>query len=335
MKRLVYMTLFFFLLCGNVYAGSASRETVVKARDFMTANMYPSAIALLEKEVFGIGGDLSKGNPRNHEAQFLLGLCYVREGRLDAADERFASAIQLKPDYGYEISKSLKDVGIDAVKQGQLKTALMIFNRAEYYEPAIMGAIVRELVALGNNFLDKGRSDRADIAFAAAVSLNPSSESEVCGRQYAAGLEADDEAVIFAFPLKPYCPTFNRMVGEKLISIARVKAMAGKDAEKEQYKKAAAKYLGEELADVLLPEVIVHGPGEYIFELKAGERTPHWIAFPDGSLSQANFYYKKGSEYLRITEDGRVVGQNESMDGKFLKFKIQAVKNSYIKMVVQ
>lgn len=78
----------------------------------------------------------------------------------------------------------------------------------------------------------------------------------------------------------------------------------------------------------------IYQPGEYTFSLKAGEMTDHWIAFPDGRKSHANFYYKKGSEYLRISEDGRIVGKDESLDGDFLKFKIKAECDSLVIMVV-
>lgn len=310
-----------------------ANDNVKKAKEFMQANMYPAAIALLEKEVFGIDGDLSKGNPRNHEAQYLLGLSYVRVGKLNAGDERFASAIQLKSDYGLKISKGLRDIGIDAIKQGQLKTALTIFDRAGFYQPSIMGDIVRELIALGNGYIGSGWSHRADIAFEAAVSINSAFEGEACAKQYAAGLEADNEAAISLLPQKSYCPSYNRMAGEKLVSIARINAVAGNDSEEERYKKAAVQYLGERMVNDLLPEVKVHGPGEYIFELKAGEMIPYWIDFSDNTRYE--LYSKKGSNYTRINQKGKEIGKDEYTKAEFGWFKFRAISDSYIKMVVE
>lgn len=323
--------LIFLISLNNAFA----KDNVSKAKEFMQANMYPAAIALLEKEVYGIGGDLSKANPRNYEAQFLLGLCYVRESRLKEADERFASAIQLKADYGHKIGIGLKDIGMDSVRQGELKTALTIFNKAEHYEPAITRSTVRELLDLGNSLYSKGREDISDVAFAAAVSLNPDTEKEACDKQYAFGMNADEASVISAFPLKTYCSSYNRIAGEKLIGIATKMAMTAKDAEKERYKKAASRYLGESSVNNLLPEVKIHSPGEYIFELKAGEQTPYWIDSPDGTHTQFQFYSVRGSEYVRVYNDGRVVGQKENIDTKFGKFKIKAMKDSYVTMVVE
>ncbi|MBI1912112.1 MAG: hypothetical protein HYS21_08930 [Deltaproteobacteria bacterium] len=314
---------------------ATAKDNVNKAKEFMQANMYPAAIALLEKEVFGIDGDLSKGNPRNYEAQYLLGLCYVRIGKLNSADERFASAIQLKSDYGRKISKDLKNIGIDAIKQGQLKTALSIFDRALFYEPAIIGETVRELIALGNGYIGGERSARADIAFEASVSINSDSESEACAKQYAAGLEADDKTAITILPFKSYCPSFNRMAGEKLVFIARKNAMAGNDSEKVKYKKFAVQYLGESAVNDLLPEVVVHDPGEYIFELKAGEMTPYWIDFPDGVRGGYQIYYRQGSDFLRLYENGKEVEMDTPYFGKSEKFKIKAINDVYVKMVVQ
>lgn len=331
MKKPIYIALFFFLLCGMAYA----EDNVRKAKEFMDSNMYPEARMLLEKEVLGIGGDLSKGNPRNHEAQFLLGLCYVREGKLNAADDRFRSAVQLKPDYGYKISRALKDVGMDVVRQDQLKTALMIFERAEYYEPAIMKNVVRELLATGKTFLGNGREDKADTAFTAAITIDPSSEAEACNPQYAAGWKATDEIAISAYPLKTYCPTSNKMVGERLATIARNKAMTGKEAEKERYKKAAVKYLGEEFVDVLLPEVVVHDPGEYIFELKAGEQVPYWIDFPDNRKTEYKISSTIGSEFEKLYSDGKVIGMNDYYGGKYLKLKFRCKTDCRIWMVVE
>ena len=59
-----------------VLAGCGSND-VKKAKDFITVGMYPQAMELLKKRI----GE----NPKDAEAQFLLGSCYIHTDNLSGA----------------------------------------------------------------------------------------------------------------------------------------------------------------------------------------------------------------------------------------------------------
>ena len=114
-----------FMFASHVYAIFDSN--VKKAKEFMQAGMYPQAIALLEKEI--------NEEPTNDEAHFQLGICYINQNNYSGADERFASAVKLKPDYGYEIGKEFKKASDEALKIGNLSSASSLFDKAIIYDP--------------------------------------------------------------------------------------------------------------------------------------------------------------------------------------------------------
>ena len=59
-----------------VLAGCGSND-VKKTKDFITVGMYPQAMELLKKRI----GE----NPKDAEAQFLLGSCYIHTDNLSGA----------------------------------------------------------------------------------------------------------------------------------------------------------------------------------------------------------------------------------------------------------
>lgn len=78
----------------------------------------------------------------------------------------------------------------------------------------------------------------------------------------------------------------------------------------------------------------VYQPGEYTFSLKAGEQTDRWITFPDGRCTNYKFFRGENSEFVREYPDGSVFDMNAVIDRPLQKFKLRAVKDSSIKMVI-
>ena len=136
---------FIVLLVVAVFISNANAlldGNVEKAKDFMQAGMYPQAIALLEKEI--------NDDPTNAEAHFQLGICYINQSNYSGADERFASAVRLKPDYGYEIGKEyMKALEFYVAKEGISleKTALVesLSDKAVEYDPGLKKEIAKKL----------------------------------------------------------------------------------------------------------------------------------------------------------------------------------------------
>jgi tetratricopeptide (TPR) repeat protein len=139
---------------------------VKKAKDFMAAGMYPQAIELLNKRI--------NDEPTDAEAHFVLATCYVQTGNFKGADERFASAVRLQPDYGYKIGAEYKKVGDQALSAGDTGRAEVLYKRAMNYQPKLGGEISKAVYDKGKAQFDQGQYDRADSLFALASQFDPS-----------------------------------------------------------------------------------------------------------------------------------------------------------------
>ncbi len=311
------------------FAGVAMAGNVGKAQDFLKAGMVPQAIQLLKKEI--------NESPTNAEAHFELGKCYVNQGQFASADERFASAVRLDADYGKKIGGIYKTAGYTAVDRGEANNAINLFNKAVQFESGIRGEVVNNLFPKAKAFVEKGNYGLADTRFAVVVNLDQSYKREACQLYGELGNKASDaNSIAFYGRASQYCSDYNERAGNRYLDLAKITAkIPEKKAETEKYRKVASDFLGKEKVESILPDTIVYQPGEYIFELKAGEQTPNWITFPDGRNNNFQFFHTQESQYKRVYDDGTSVGQNETTKRLQDKFKIVATKNSYIKMVVQ
>ncbi len=140
-----------FVFTSSVYALFDSN--VKKAKEFMQAEMYPQAIALLEKEI--------SEEPTNADAHFQLGICYINQNKYSGADERFASAVKLKPDYGYKIGKEFKKASDDALKKENLSSASALFDKAIIYDPSYKKQGYEFFMSLGNRSQSEHYYDQA------------------------------------------------------------------------------------------------------------------------------------------------------------------------------
>jgi tetratricopeptide (TPR) repeat protein len=129
----VLLAVFMFV----AHAHALFDSNVDKAKDFMQAGMYPQAAALLEKEI--------NDNPTNAEAHFQLGICYVNQGNYSSADERFASAVRLEPDYGYKIGREYMKALEYSVEKEQYSLAESLSDKVVEYDPGLKKAVAEKL----------------------------------------------------------------------------------------------------------------------------------------------------------------------------------------------
>jgi tetratricopeptide (TPR) repeat protein len=253
---------------------------VDKAKEFMTAGMYPQAIELLNKRIMD--------KPTDAEAHFQLGICYINTGSYSQADERFASAVRIKSDYGYQIGGEYKKVGLSTLDKGNDSTALTLFKQAIKYQPDLKTGITDQL-------FEKGKA-QPDRYFSMVLNLDPSQKSKVADYYKSLSDKTTDEEGKIAYLKKAadidsarYGEKYNadaQVLGRKYLDLAKKNAVIpGKEEEKKKYKKLAIEYLGKEVVETELPEVYVLSPdtnnipknvnGYHVFEIKKGERTPY------------------------------------------------------------
>ncbi len=119
----------------------------------MEAGMYPQAISLLEKRV--------NEKPTDAEAHYELGVCYINTGNFRGADQRFASAVKLKPDYGFEIGGEYQKAGNDVLNNGNSRQANRLYIQAVKYQPNLKQKIAQYCFNKGASELNKGCFDIA------------------------------------------------------------------------------------------------------------------------------------------------------------------------------
>ncbi len=128
-KGLLFGTCFLLMFVFVSQSSALFKNNMKKANDFMKNGMYSQAISILEKAVIE--------NLTNAEVHFLLGISYINNGNLWGANEVFASAVQLNPDYGYEIGKEYKKAADKAFAKGNFLSASSLFEKAVEYSPMI------------------------------------------------------------------------------------------------------------------------------------------------------------------------------------------------------
>ncbi len=106
----ITLSVFVVVVVLSVAVNAFSWGEVKKAREFMQAGMYPQAIELLTKRI--------NDKPADGEAHFQLGVCFINTGNFSKADERFGSAVRLKPAYGYKIGGQYKKTGSEKLNNG-------------------------------------------------------------------------------------------------------------------------------------------------------------------------------------------------------------------------
>lgn len=354
-KRMFLTSLVVLAVC--ISANIAFAGNVEKAREFMKAGMYPQAVAILEKEIYG--DQQTKANPTNAEAHFQLGACYVNQLNFSMADDRFASAVQLKPEYGYKISKIYRNAGNFYIDKGQAKEAEALFRKAIEYQPGLREIITEEMFAQGKALIQDNNFSQADDRFvivssldAPAINLSVDTNTgtttgtvrkaytEKIGEIYfnLGSLTSGKQSFDFYDKARKYCSSYSQIIGRRLLDIARAKAkIPGAEKETDIYRKEAIKHLGVTKVNSELPECKVYPSGTYYFSLKAGEQTNHWITFPVGKGRYD--INSKNSMFKVLYDDGDI--SPGWTPGNFpkktdFKFKIIAVTDQpEIEMVIK
>lgn len=169
-------------LCVVFVLGGCGKSDVEKAQEFIAAGMYPQAMELLNKRI--------TENPKDAKAHFLLGSSYIYTGNLSGADERFASAVRLKTDYGFKIGTEYKKAGSEAIINGDIDKAQRLFGQAVRYQANLRMKISEELFTEGQGLFEQGQRDQADSRFLIAHQLNPCKGAAIAALYFKASQQA-------------------------------------------------------------------------------------------------------------------------------------------------
>ena len=172
--RIVFLLIFVLAVCGNAFA----LGEVKKAKEFMASEIYPKAIALLEKRI--------AEKPTDTEAHFLIGVCYMKQHNYSRADEWFTITVDLDSVYGDKIGDEYKKAGEVALNEDQMKEARTLFKKAIHYQPNLKYRIIESC-------FQKGES-----AFELIIELDPNQASTIADKYNIKSGEAENEEMELA-----------------------------------------------------------------------------------------------------------------------------------------
>lgn len=266
--RTMFLLIFVLSVCGNAFA----LGEVKKAKKLMTSEIYPQAIALLEKRI--------AEKPTDAEAHFLLGVCYIKQQDYSGADEWFTSTVALDSAYGNKIGDEYKRAGEMALNEDQMKEALTLFKKAIHYQPNLKDGIVESC-------FQKGES-----AFELILDLDPNQKSIVADKYDILSGEAENEEMKIANLKKAAekdpgrygeeYKTRSKELGQKYLDLAYENAgWLGRQKAAADFEQLARKYLGDSPVDekfaIQIHDHNVDGSKRRVsFKIEAGKITPVW-----------------------------------------------------------
>lgn len=341
-----------------------------RAKDFMQAQRYRDAAAVLEKVV--------KAEPENGEAFFHLGLCRLRDRDYRSADVHFRRAFALRPSYGYVIGTELKTAGAGLLSRGMYAEAHRLLVNAAEYQPGLRKVIAvdyidagtaqlakgrwneasrlyREAVAyrpdarrivasltfdIGSDYANNGHYDRADAVFAITVAFDGLRRAAVSDQYRFLGDRADEQDCLAMYRRAAhYGSRHNAAIGKRLLAIAATRKT---EREARRYRQEASFYVP------VRDDSKLYLPGTYLFALGPNETIDHWIrlpAFMSGAMlfsadNRFELQFDDGIRYDKTKQesapDGRLLFYLKPLDKPSYKFKIHALsQQSRIIMVVQ
>ena len=245
MKSFIRFVLVFFVivLSSNSYAFQS--KAIKKATDYMSAGMKREAIEALE---YGI-----MERPKDHEAHWMLGKLYLEGDSYYSADERFKSAVLLKPSYKSKLGSLYKTVGMSKLNEVKPDEGVSLLNKAINLNPNFKKEILEESFDSGKKYILIGKPKKVDRLFNFIISKDRTFADDICEFLVSTGdkLSKTRDKVCFYQKAIKYNPSVdNRTIGLKIAKIA-VNEWPSKDAKR--YKKIAGGILDKDTMDQIFP----------------------------------------------------------------------------------
>ncbi|MCD4732115.1 MAG: tetratricopeptide repeat protein [Bacteroidales bacterium] len=166
MKRAV-IQVFVMIICLSVCNSAFAffNSDVKKAKKFMSAQMYPQAIELLNKRI--------NEKPDDAEAHFQLGKCYLKIGNSGKAKNRFKSAVSLDKDYGKSIGEFFFKEGENILNNGNERLAEQFFDEAIFFNTSNKNSISTIYFNKMKDSLAKNNINSAKYCYSKIQSYDP------------------------------------------------------------------------------------------------------------------------------------------------------------------
>ena len=183
-----------------------------------------------------------------------------------------------------------------------METAKRLFDGAIKWDGNLKSQIAKSL-------FDNGQ-------YELAILYNPGFRESLADKFYAKGEAANSEASLpYYRQAKKFSAKYNEAVKAKLLAIAKTKF---EEKDITFWREAAAEF------GKIPPDYKIYEPGTYTFSLKAGEKTDHWITFPNGVIS--NYHLRSDDDKFQLLyDDGEVVPAWTPGDWPANKYKFKII----------
>ena len=288
----MFRTIIVILAAIILIATPVLADNLSAAKKFMGKGQYPQAEAVFQA--------LVEKDGQNADSYYWWGVCRLKQGRV--ADQLFLKAIGLKPAYNESIGKLYQREAEAFLRKGQADTARNLFDSAVSWDKTLKLAIGQYLFNLGQYDL--------------AIRYAPEVGNKVADIFYAKA-EALDGANRLPYyrQAKKFSAKYNEVIKAKLLAIAKTKF---EEKDITFWREAAAEF------GKIPPDYKIYEPGTYTFSLKAGEKTDHWITFPNGVIS--NYHLRSDDDKFQLLyDDGEVVPAWTPGDWPANKYKFKII----------
>jgi tetratricopeptide (TPR) repeat protein len=301
------------LLVISVPAYALFNSDVKKAKEYIQAGMIPQAIELLNKRI--------NDKPTDAEAHFILGKCYLQQGNMSAAAQRFESAIKLDPNNRQKAGSVYKDAGNDRLAKGDLPGGQRLYMGAIQYSPSLKPQIGQACFDRGAGSLNKAYLDMA-------ISIDSAYKMKAYNLIMDKADAASDDACLELYEMAAgYCGKEcdrSKAAGERLLSISKsIEANSRSDKRVGNYRNIAGMFIH------VPPDYKVYGPGDNPeFALRAGTSTDHYIRFENETHVRIISSLNKG-QYEFLPRNGKPVSVylGEKTPDGLNDYKIRAIKD--------
>lgn len=288
---------------------------VKKAKEFIKADMYPQAIELLNKRI--------NDKPTDAEAHFILGSCYLHQGDMGRADQRFESAVKLESKYGAEVAAEFQKAGNDSLDQANLRRAQYLHSKAIQYSSGL-----RSQIAQG--CFDRGAASMNIPFFDMAASLDPSFKMKA----YSLIMDKVEKITHPKDKIQLYRTAlgFNHEAKQPIIeAVVAIAKNQDRRMVEPEIKRFPVDVSAQIMTIVWPPDFVKYKAGE-IAEfppLKAGNYT-HFIKTELGTSFDVQY---KNGDYEVVTRSGKVYPKGTPISYLQEDFRIHALTDCLVRVV--
>jgi len=160
-----------------VFSFGCTSKEMKKAKEFMDASMYEQAISLLEIEI--------QANPKNAEASYLLGKCYLETSNNNKVEECFKRAILLDTDLKENIGNIYFEKSLDLYKKSDFRYANSYYEEGLKYNPAYKDNFAKQLFDYTSEFSETTtETDNTKYLLSTIDQISPNYKSKIADLTY-------------------------------------------------------------------------------------------------------------------------------------------------------